>query len=65
VSSHRAYYRGLRYVTVTCRCGWVSMNHRSRGEAKRAHDGHVWLATSTPTSGPRTAYGVDARKGNQ
>jgi hypothetical protein len=58
MTRHHGRYRGLHHVTVTCGCGWISQNHRSRGEAKRAYDGHVWLA-----SAPRVVlYGVDARR---
>lgn len=42
MKQHRDRYRGVRWVTVTCRCGWISMNHRSRGEARRAWEGHTY-----------------------
>ena len=58
--THHAEYRGLRWVTVACKCGWVSEGHRSRGEAHRAYEGHVWLAETDPN---RSFWaGVDARR---
>lgn len=57
---HFDSYRGWRplRVTVTCRCGWVSENHRSRGEARRAYESHVWLTVRRPI----LIFGVDARR---
>lgn len=38
---HEGRYRGFWPVTVTCTCGWVSENHRSRGRARRAYGNHL------------------------
>lgn len=53
------YPDGRRFVfyTAQCDCGWIREGHHSRGEAKRAWEGHV--AEHTLTS--RT-FGVDARR---
>ena len=59
MTAHMDRYRGVRWVTVTCDCGWVSENHRSRGEARRAWEGHRWLAAHNRV---HARFGVDARR---
>lgn len=57
---HELRYRRTRFgTTATCRCGWVSENHPSRGTALRAFEGHLWLAAHRGVYGP---VGVDAHR---
>ena len=48
MNPHRARYRGWRRVSVVCACGWIREARRSRGEARREHEWHLWHVETDP-----------------
>lgn len=40
---HRARFRGVWWVTVTCSCGWVQDRRPGRRRAREAYAAHVIL----------------------